>query len=121
MADNKLLAAWCHFPIPFGTIVPIIAWLLKHGEDKKLAFQAKQAAVWQVLGGVLVGIVAAVGGMVTAMLALADPAITLLVAGIVMLLVVVLLFVLMVFMALGAIRMMQGKEFYYPIVGKKLK
>jgi uncharacterized Tic20 family protein len=119
--DNKLLAAWCHAPIPFGTIVPIVVWLLKRGSDKKLAFEAKQAAVWQMVGGIFIGILAAIGGVVTAVVTLAAPALSVIAALVIFGGVFLLLAVLLFFGVLGAIRMMQGREFYYPLVGKKLK
>ena len=66
IGDDNLLGAYCHVPIIGGILVPIIVYLLKKDENKELAFQAKQAIVFQLVGGILffgLAFVAGFGGI----------------------------------------------------------
>ena len=122
MADDKkkYLVAWSHFPILFGMLVPIITWFMYKDKDKKAAFQAKQALVWQALWAVAILLVAFGGGLLAFSLVAGGGD-----GGIIFMLFPLVTFaavaVTLLFMLLGAIKTLQGKEFYYPVIGKKLK
>ncbi len=122
MADDtkKYLVAWSHFPIVLGMLAPIITWFMYKDKDKKAAFQAKQALVWQVLWTVIIVAVALGGGLLAFSLVAGGSD-----GGIIFMLFPLITFaavaVMLLFMLLGAIKTLQGKEFYYPVIGEKLK
>ncbi|MFC2174769.1 hypothetical protein ACFLQ2_02755 [archaeon] len=50
--DVDWLAAWCHFPVPLGPILPLAVWLTK--KDTRAGLEARQAFYWQMItAGVL--------------------------------------------------------------------
>jgi uncharacterized Tic20 family protein len=122
MADDKkkYLVAWSHFPVLFGILVPIITWFMYKDKDKKAAFQAKQAFVWQIMWAVLLLIVGVGGGLIAFSLVSGGSN-----GSIIFWLFPLITFaavaVMLLFMLLGAIKTFQGKEFYYPFIGEKLK
>jgi len=112
---DRLLGAYVHIPIVGSTLVPIIVWLLYREQKDKadLVFQAKQAAIFQVALGVLIGLFA-IG---SAVLSIIVPALGIIVT----LLMFPLIGLFLLYALFAAWKVYSGDDFKYMIIGSMLK
>ena len=113
--NDKLLGAYVHVPIVGSTLVPIIVWLLYREQKDKadLVFQAKQAAVFQIVMGVLIGIFAVFSGI----LSIFSPTIGLLLS----LLIFLFVGIFGLYAIFAAWKVYSGEDFKYAVIGNMLK
>jgi uncharacterized Tic20 family protein len=113
--NDKLLGAYVHVPIVGSTLVPIIVWLLYREQKDKadLVFQAKQAAIFQVIMGVLIGLFAVLGGILSVFM----PMIGLLFSF----LILPLVGIFGLYALFAAWKVYSGEDFRYAVIGSMLK
>ena len=111
--DDNLMAAIAHAGIlVLGVILPVVIWLIKKEKSKYVAFQALQAAVYQLAVFVLfigLWVVMFVLAIVTGGL-----------GGILMILLIPLILIAVVYGLYGAYMCYQGKDFKYVLIGNML-
>jgi hypothetical protein len=111
--DDNLMAAIAHAGIlVLGVLLPVIIWLIKKEKSKYVAFQALQAAVYQLAVFVLfigLWVVMFVLAIVTGGL-----------GGILMILLLPLILIAVVYGLYGAYMCYQGKDFKYVLIGNML-
>jgi hypothetical protein len=111
--DDNLMAAIAHAGIlVFGVLLPLIIWLIKKEKSKYVAFQALQAAIYQLaVFVVFIGlwIVFMILAFVTGGL-----------GGILFILLIPLMLIAVVYGLYGAYMCYQGKDFKYVLVGNML-
>jgi len=111
--DDNLMAAIAHAGIlVLGVLLPVIIWLIKKEKSKYVAFQALQAAVYQLAVFVLfigLWVVMFVLAIVTGGL-----------GGILMILLIPLILIAVVYGLYGAYMCYQGKDFKYVLIGNML-
>jgi uncharacterized Tic20 family protein len=112
--SDRIIAANVHVPIVGSTLVPLIVWLLYREQKDKadLVFQAKQAAVFQIIAGVVFFVLYFISiliGMVSAI-------------GFLLLLIPLGLGALAVLYAIfAAWKNYRGEDFEYAVIGKMLR
>lgn len=150
--DERLMAALAHVTILFpfmGIVAPVLLWATQKDQSEFLAFQALQAAVYQIcllvlgiigFGCYFISIFLAIGGSLIGMfsaplLALGSEEPESLLAVLALLLsalptfipfvlfgvfILVALF-LVVYGLIGAVAVFQGKDFRYALIGKRIE
>ena len=113
--NDKMIGAYVHVPVIGGTLVPIIVWLLYREQKDKadLVFQAKQATVFQIVLGVLLGVFAILGGILAIILAPLGLIVSLLILPIAGIFCLYALF--------AAWKVYSGEDFKYIFIGSMLK
>jgi len=113
--NDKMIGAYVHVPVIGGTLVPIIVWLLYREQKDKadLVFQAKQAAVFQIVLGVLLGLFAVLGGILSIIIAPLGLLFSLLILPIMGIAVLYAIF--------AAWKVYSGEDFKYAVIGSMLK
>jgi uncharacterized Tic20 family protein len=126
--ENRLLAALAHGSVVMqglGLLVGVLVYVTQREKSRYAAFQALQAAVYQLVNMILIGVMWAIwgvayAGMLSTMFSLprnAQPPtsffIVLGATGIPL----VFMLAVDIFGLLGALRTWQGREFRYPLLG----
>lgn len=126
--ENRLLAALAHGSVVvqgLGLLVGVLVYITQREKSRYAAFQALQAAVYQLLNMILIGVLWAIWGVfyavaISGMFSLSRNAapppgffITLGASGIPL----VLMLLVDICGLWGALRTWQGKDFRYPLLG----
>jgi uncharacterized Tic20 family protein len=111
--DDNLMAAIAHAGIlVLGVLLPVVIWLIKKEKSKYVAFQALQAAVYQLaVFVVFIGL-----WFVFMILAIFTGGL----GGILMILLLPLVLIAVVYGLYGAYMCYQGKDFKYVLIGNML-
>ena len=112
--DDNLMAAIAHASIIFlGVVLPVVIWLIKKEKSKYVAFQALQAAVYQLaVFVVFIGL-----WFVFMILAIFTGGL----GGLLFILLIPLMLIAAVYGLYGAYMCYQGKDFRYVLIGNLLK
>jgi uncharacterized Tic20 family protein len=117
--DDNLMAAIAHVGI-FAVVLPLVIWLMQKEKSKYVAFQAMQAAVYQLVAIVGLVILWIIGMVVVMVLG----AVTGGLGGLLMFPMMLVFFVLglgaFLYGLYGAYMCYQGKDFKYAVVGNML-
>jgi uncharacterized Tic20 family protein len=150
--DERLMAAVAHVTILFpfmGIVAPVLLWATQKDQSEFLAFQALQAAVYQIcllilgfigfgcyfltifvsIGGTLIGMFSApllaLGSddpeSLVAVLALLLSALPTFIPFLLFGVFVLVALFLVVYGVIGAVAVFQGKDFRYVVIGKRIE
>lgn len=108
--------------VTWGIAAYFVMVYARHMRDKSLAFNAKQCFVWNLtLGLVFAGVILA-GGIARFVLAVLGVEVPSVCDGILMVVLPATMIVFnMMLNLVGAVRVLRGKPFLFPLIGKKLR
>lgn len=140
--QEKIMAALCHLNVVLvltGILVPLIVWVMERGKGRRLTKEASGSLIWQAAQGVIALSISVISGVVSVFfpwllyLLLEQPGqgitgsepLFLMGSGLLFLFILLVgLIVLAFFQVYGLIattRVLQGKDFRYPLIYKWVK
>jgi uncharacterized Tic20 family protein len=130
-SENRLLAALSHASVVMqglGILVGVLVYVTQRDKSRFAAYQALQAAVYQMANLILIGLLWMVwsvfyGLSITTMMSnpRATPTPFFMISLGAMLIPIAIMLVVDAFGLWGALRTWQGREFHYPLLGKWLE